>query len=151
MLRLQCSYFPRIEPASLTTVIEDSSMLDTLARIQPAATRDVNVYLPYFQGNRRIQLPSAISLYRSGALEGQRSIEGGESIPFVATWNISSLPADLTRCRVQFDGNGELSYEVMMTNFEFVGFLIEVFTIFKNSQLADFPKNFYQKLLRLEA
>lgn len=124
---------------------------EALARIQPAAARDVNVYLPYFQGNRRTHLPSAIALYRGGALEGHRSIEGGESIPFIATWNVSALPADLTRCQVQFDGNGELSYEVMMTNFEFMGFLIEVLTIFKNSHLTDFPKNFYQKLLRLEA
>jgi len=124
-------------------------MTETLDRIQPAAVRDVNVYLPYYQGNRRNLLPLAISLYRSGALEGQRQIEGGESIPFIATWNISSLPADLTRCRVQFDGNAELGYEVMMTNFEFIGFLIELMANFKQSRSADFPKNFYQKLLRL--
>ncbi len=125
-------------------------MTETLDRLQPAATRDVNVYLPYFQGNRRNLLPSAISLYREGALEGERKIEGGESISFIATWNISSLPADLTRCRVQFNGDGELSYEVMMTNFEFIGFLIEVISSFKQARSADFPKIFYQKLLRLE-
>jgi len=125
-------------------------MTETLDRIQPAAIREVNVYLPYYQGNRRNLLPLAISLYRNGALEGQRQIEGGESIPFIATWNISSLPADLTRCRVQFDSNAELSYEVMMTNFEFIGFLIEVMASFKQSRSPDFPKNFYQKLLRLE-
>lgn len=125
-------------------------MPETLDRIQPAPTRDVNVYLPYYQGNRRNLLPLAISLYRSGAVEGQRVIEGGESIPFIATWNVSSLPADLTRCRLQFDGNAELSYEVMMTNFEFIGFLIELMTRFQQSHLTDFSKGFYHKLLRIE-
>lgn len=126
-------------------------MTETLDLIQPAAVRDVNVYLPYYQGNRRNLLPLAISLYRSGALEGQRQIEGGESISFIATWNISSLPTDLTCCRVQFDSNAELSYEVMMTNFEFIGFLIELMANFKQCRSADFSKSFYQKLLHLEA
>jgi len=126
-------------------------MTETLDLIQPAAVRDVNVYLPYYPGNRRNLLPLAISLYRSGVLEGQRQIEEGESISFIATWNVSSLPADLTRCRVQFDSNVELSYEVMMTNFELIGFLIELLANFKQYRSADFSKNFYQKLLRLEA
>jgi hypothetical protein len=120
-----------------------------LDQIQPAATRDVSVYLPYYQGVKRNFLPQAISLYQGGSFEGQRCIEGGKDIPFIATWNVSSLPADLTRCRLQFDGNPELSYEVMMTNFEFIGFLIELITSFQHSHLTDFSKGFYHKLLRL--
>lgn len=119
-------------------------------QIRPAPARDVNAYLPYYQGSKRTLLPLGISLYQGGVFEGQRTIEGGENIPFVATWSTSSLPADLTRCRVQFDGSAELSYEIMMTNFELIGFLIEVITTFKQSSLADFPKGFYRKLLRMD-
>lgn len=120
-------------------------------KLQPAPNQQVGVYLPYYpqQGKRSI-LPYAISLYQKGSLEGERKIEGGESIPFVATWNVSSLPADLTRCRIQFDGSSELSYELMMANFEFIDFLIEVILNFKRTRLADFSQTFYRKLMRYE-
>jgi hypothetical protein len=122
----------------------------SLEALQPANPRDVNVYAPYYQGRKKSALPLAISLYQAGSLEGVRKIEGGESIPFVASWNISSLPADLVRCRLQFDGNAELSYEVMLANFEFVDFLIEVLFTFKSARVADFSQTFYRKLLRLD-
>ncbi|HEY9806712.1 MAG TPA: type IV pilus biogenesis protein EbsA [Candidatus Obscuribacterales bacterium] len=122
----------------------------SIEQLQPAASRDVNVYMPYYQGNKRNVLPLAISLYQKGALEGQRKIEGGESIPFIATWNVSTLPADLTRCRMQFEGNAELSYEVTMANFEFVDCLIDLLMTFKRSRNADFSQAFYRKLLRIE-
>lgn len=123
----------------------------SIEKLQPAPTQQVGVYVPYYpQAGKKQLLPFAISLYQKGALEGQRKIEGAESIPFIATWNISTLPADLCRCRIQFDGNAELSYEVMMANFEFVDFLIEVITNFKRNRLADFSQAFYRKLLRLE-
>lgn len=122
----------------------------SLEKLQPANSRDVNVYAPYYQGRKKSALPLAISLYQTGNLEGIRKIEGGGNIPFVASWNVSSLPADLVRCRMQFDGNAELSYEVMMANFEFVDFLIEVLFHFKSTRLADFSQTFYRKLLRLD-
>lgn len=122
----------------------------SIEQLQPANPRDVNVYMPYYQGNKRGALPLAISLYQKGSLEGSRKIEGGESIPFVVSWNVSSLPADLTRCRMQFDGNAELSYELTLANFEFVDFLIDVIINFKRSRLADFSQSFYRKLLRLD-
>ncbi|WP_416672700.1 type IV pilus biogenesis protein EbsA [Egbenema bharatensis] len=122
----------------------------SLEKLQPANPREVNVYAPYYQGRKRSALPLAITLYQVGSLEGIRKIEGGESIPFVASWNVSSLPADLTRCRLQFDGNAELSYEVMLANFEFVDFLIEVLFYFKANRVADFSQGFYRKLLRLD-
>ena len=122
----------------------------SLEKLQPANPRDVNVYVPYYQGRKRSALPLAISLYQQGNLEGVRKIEGGTSIPFIASWNISSLPADLTRCRLQFDGNAELSYEVTLANFEFVDFLIEVLFYFKSNRAADFSQSFYRKLLRLD-
>jgi hypothetical protein len=122
-----------------------------LEKLQPAAQQHVSVYSPYYpQANKRAILPFAISLYQQGVLEGQRRIEGGESIPFVATWNVSTLPADLCRCRMQFDGNAELSYEIRMANFEYVDYLIEVILNFRRSQLADFSQAFYRKLLRLD-
>ncbi|MGJ3248328.1 MAG: type IV pilus biogenesis protein EbsA [Elainellaceae cyanobacterium] len=121
-----------------------------LDKLHPANPRDVNVYTPYYQGRKRNALPFAISLYQRGNLEGNRNIEGGESIPFVATWNVSSLPADLTRCRIQFDGNAELSYEMTLANFEFIDFLIDVIFNVKASRITDFSQPFYRKLLRLD-
>ncbi|HIK44752.1 MAG TPA: hypothetical protein IGR64_07655 [Leptolyngbyaceae cyanobacterium M65_K2018_010] len=122
----------------------------TFEDIQPAGKQDVSVYLPYYQGNKRAALPYAISLYKQGNLEGERFIEGGESIPFIATWNVSMLPADLTRCRLQFDGDADLSYEIMMATFEFVDFLFDVIVALRNKRPPDFSKAFYRKLLRAE-
>lgn len=123
----------------------------TLEQLQPAANQYVGVYIPYYpQANKKQLLPLAISLYQKGSLEGKRKIEGGDSIPFVATWNVSTLPADLCRCRIQFDGNADLSYEIMMANFEYVDYLIEVIMNFRRSRLADFSQAFYRKLLRLD-
>lgn len=121
-----------------------------IENLQPANPRDVNVYAPYYQGRKRNALPLAINLYQRGSLEGLRKIEGGENIPFVASWNVSSLPADLTRCRMQFDGNAELSYELTLANFEFVDFLIDVIFTFKTNRAVDFSQGFYRKLLRLD-
>jgi hypothetical protein len=123
----------------------------SIDKLQPAPPQQTGVYTPYYsqQGKKQL-LPYAISLYQKGSLEGQRRIEGSEGIPFVATWNVSSLPADLCRCRIQFDGNAELSYELMMANFEFVDFLIEVIMNFKRTRLADFSQTFYRKLMRYD-
>lgn len=121
-----------------------------LENIQPADNRAVGVYLPYYQGNKRAWLGKAIGLYQKASLEGERKIEGGESIPFEATWFVSTLPADMTRCRLQFDGNADLTYEVSLANFEFVDFLIEVMMNYKRSKVTDFPQTFYRKLLRLD-
>ncbi|MEB3336353.1 MAG: hypothetical protein VKJ46_02755 [Leptolyngbyaceae bacterium] len=118
--------------------------------LQPADNRDVILYMPYYQANRKSVLPLAISLYQQGSLEGTRNIEGGDGIPFIATWNVSKLPADLTRCRMLFDGNTELSYELMLASYEFVDFLIDVLIGFKRSRVADFSQPFYRKLLKLE-
>lgn len=126
-------------------------MSAVLDQLQPAPPKDVNVYLPYYkEAHQRNLLPMAISLYKQGSFEGQRSIEGGENIPFLATWSISPLPADMSRCNVQFDGNPDFSYEVMMNNFHFVSYLIEVITNYKRGGIPDFSKGFYRRLLRLE-
>lgn len=125
-------------------------MTQLLDQIQPANQREVNVYVPYYQSGKRELLPLAISLYQESNLEGQRGIEGGVNIPFVATWHISKLPADLTRCRIQFDNESDLNYEITITNFEFIGFLIELITNYRRTKVADFPKAFYRKLLRLD-
>jgi hypothetical protein len=118
--------------------------------IEPATKQDVSVYLPYYQGNKRTALPYAISLYKQGNLEGERYIEGGASIPFIATWNVSMLPADLTRCRLQFDGDADLSYEITMATFEFVDHLFDAIVALRHQRTPDFSKSFYRKLLRLE-
>jgi hypothetical protein len=122
----------------------------SIEQIQPANQQQASVYLPYIQGAKRNFLPYAISLYQKGVLEGHRKIEASESIPFVASWNVATLPSDLTRCRIQFEGNAELSYEVMMASFEFMSFLIELMENYKRYRLTDFSQAFYRKVLRID-
>ncbi|MEM7725120.1 MAG: type IV pilus biogenesis protein EbsA [Cyanobacteria bacterium P01_A01_bin.45] len=119
-------------------------------KIEPATSQQASVYIPYVQNSKRNFLPLAIGLYRKGVFEGQRPIEGGDHIPFVATWNIATLPSDLTRCRMQFDGNADLSYEIMMASFEFVNFLVEILDNYKRHRKKDFSQSFYRKLLNLD-
>ncbi|BAY21967.1 hypothetical protein NIES2100_17300 [Calothrix sp. NIES-2100] len=122
----------------------------SIEQLQPVSAQQASVYLPYIQGSRRNFLPYAISLYQKGFLEGQRKIEASDNIPFVATWNVASLPSDLTRCRMQFDGDAELSYEVMMASSEFITYLIELMDNYKRNRLTDFSQPFYRKLLRVD-
>jgi hypothetical protein len=121
-----------------------------IPQLKPADEREVKVYTPFCQEPRRKFLPHAIGLYKLKSLEGERKIDGGDDVPFVASWNISSLPIDLTRCRVLFDGNAELSYEVTMQTSEFVNCLIEVLLIFQRTRVVDFHKAFYRKLMRID-
>jgi len=124
--------------------------MSTIEELKPAGRADVIIYMPYYAKTKHNWLPYAISLYRQGSLEGERIVEGGESIPFVASWYVSKLPSELTRCRLQFDGQAELSYEVTLSNSEFIDFLIDVIINFKRSHLTDFPREFYRKLLRFD-
>jgi hypothetical protein len=121
-----------------------------LNQLDPAARSDVSVYQPYYPKDKHAVLPYALSLYAQGYLEGERQIEGGDNIPFVASWLVSKLPSELTRCRLQFDSKADFSYEITLANAEFVDYLINAFTKFKSSGVTDFPQNFYRKLLRLE-
>jgi hypothetical protein len=124
--------------------------MSTIEELKPAGRADVIIYMPYYAKTKHNWLPYAISLYRQGSLEGERIVQGGESIPFVASWYVSKLPSELTRCRLQFDGKAELSYEVTLSNSEFIDFLIDVIINFKHSHLSDFPREFYRKLLRFD-
>ncbi|AKG21562.1 type IV pilus biogenesis protein EbsA [Calothrix sp. 336/3] len=122
----------------------------SIEQLQPATPQQASVYLPYVQGTKRNFLPYAIGLYQKGVLEGHRKIEGSENIPFVATWNVATLPSDLTRCRIQFDADGDLSYEIMMASFEFINCLIEMIENYKRYRVTDFSQPFYRKLLKIE-
>ncbi|MBD2361690.1 MULTISPECIES: type IV pilus biogenesis protein EbsA [unclassified Anabaena] len=123
----------------------------SIEQLQPVNAQQANVYLPYVQGTaKRNFLPYAIGLYQKGNLEGHRKIEAGENVPFVASWNVATLPSDLTRCRMQFDGNAEFSYEIMMASFEFISFLIELMENYKRYKVTDFSQSFYRKLLRVD-
>ncbi|MEM7590873.1 MAG: type IV pilus biogenesis protein EbsA [Cyanobacteria bacterium P01_A01_bin.83] len=124
--------------------------MSIIEKIKPAGRADVIIYVPYYSKNKHSWLPQAIALYREASLEGERQIEGGESIPFVASWYVSKLPSELTRCRLQFDGQAELSYEVTLSNSEFIDYLIDVIMNFKHTNTTDFPRGFYRKLLRFE-
>ncbi|RMF21238.1 MAG: hypothetical protein D6756_12845 [Cyanobacteria bacterium J083] len=122
--------------------------MPSLQKLKPAPKSESAIYTPYYTKNKHQILPYAISLYQEGSLEGERTIEGGEDVPFVATWYVSKLPSELTRCRLQFEGLAELSYEVTLSNSEFVDYLIDVIINFKRHRITDFPKEFYRKLLR---
>ena len=124
--------------------------MSTIEQIKPAGRADTIIYIPYYAKNKHNWLPHAIALYNQGSLEGSRQVEGGESIPFVASWYVSKLPSELTRCRLQFDGQAELSYELTLSNSEFIDYLIDVIINFKRSKVTDFPQSFYRKLLRFE-
>lgn len=126
-------------------------MSRSLEQLQPAPTKDVNIYVPYYRdAQQRAMLPMAIALYQQGNFEGQRIIEENEGIPFIATWNVSNLPADLSRCSVQFENNADLSYEMTIINFEFIGHLLEVLNSYRRNRVPDFSKLFYRKLLGLD-
>nr|WP_228040951.1 type IV pilus biogenesis protein EbsA [Nodosilinea sp. LEGE 07088] len=122
----------------------------TFEAIQPAGKQEISVYMPYYQGSKRNALPYAIALYKQGNLEGERQIEASDSIAFLATWNVSMLPADLTRCQMQFASDSDLSYEITMATFEFIDFLFDVIVALRQKRPADFSQNFYRKLLRLD-
>ncbi len=122
----------------------------SLQSIQPASKPEASVYLPYYQGKKRNALPYAIGLYKQGNIEGERTVEGTDSVPFLATWSISMLPADITRCQMQFDGDPDLTYEITMPNFEFIDFLISIVVAMNQNKTPDFDKVFYRKLLRIE-
>jgi hypothetical protein len=123
----------------------------SIPQLKPVEEKEAKVYAPFFQQEtRRKFLPLAIALYKQKSVEGARKIDGGDDIPFLASWNVSSLPIDLTRCRVLFDGNAELSYEITLQSSEFVNFLIDVLLTFQRTRTVDFSKGFYRKLMRLD-
>lgn len=124
------------------------STISDINSLKPVGKGDVAIYQPYYAKSKHDVLPYAISLYRQGALEGQREIENSENIDFVASWFVSKLPSELTRCQVQFNGQADLSYEVTMSNSEFIDYLIEIIINYNNDQTTDFPREFYRKLLR---
>ncbi|MBK1990464.1 hypothetical protein A0J48_023550 [Sphaerospermopsis aphanizomenoides BCCUSP55] len=122
----------------------------SIDQLQPVSQQQATVYLPYIQQSKRNFLPYAISLYQKGFVEGHRKIEGSDNIPFIATWNVATLPSELTRCRIQFDGNADLSYEVRMASFEFINFLIELMENYRRQKISDFSTAFYRKLLSVD-
>lgn len=124
--------------------------MPTIEQLEPANKADVLVYMPYYTKDKHSILPYAIALYRGGSLEGRRRIENSEGIPFVASWYVSKLPSELTRCRLQFEGQADLSYEMTILNAELIEYLIGAITTFKQLGSADFSQGFYRKLLQFE-
>ncbi len=119
--------------------------------LKAAAPQEVSIYMPYYrEPNRRQALPYAISLYKQGEITGERHIEGSPAISFMAVWRVANLPADITLCRVTFDGDADMSYEITLENTEFVGYLIEVVSSIRDKGYVDFPQIFYSKLFRLK-
>lgn len=124
--------------------------MSNIEKLQPANRADTLMYQPYYGKEEHEILPYALSLYQQGYLEGERIIEGKTNIPLVATWSVSRLPAEMTRCRIQFEGSADLSYEINLSNSEFLEYLITLIKNFKQSRQTDFSQKFYRKLLRLD-
>ena len=122
-------------------------MSTNLKELRPASKSDVIMYMPYYAKDKHRVLPLAISLYQEGSLEGERQIEGGENITFVASWAVSSIPSELTRCVLQFERDAEFRYEMTIENSEFVDHLIDMIINYDRTRLVDFPRSFYRKLL----
>ena len=118
--------------------------------ITPANPGQVAVYSPYYAVGRRPLLPLAVGLYQTKSFEGQREIEGDDPISFVATWPSLPLPSDLTVCQVQFKQDAELTYEISLSNSEFIDYLIDVVSAVKRGQVPDFSTAFYKKLMKRE-
>jgi len=137
--QLSDSFFGKPSPWKLKMSIET---------LKPVGREAVIPYSPYAP-KEKSWLPLAISLYKEGRLEGQRPIEGGKPIPFIATWTISSLPLEQTRFRLQFDGSAELSYEIALQNADFIGYLISVIKTYHKEGVVDFPKELYRELLKI--
>lgn len=119
-------------------------------KLEPANPGQVSVYQPYYAVGRRPLLALAVGLYQQGHFEGQRVIDGGEPVSFIATWFKSPLPADLTLCTVQFDQDAELSYELSISNHDFVDYLIDVVNQVQRGLPPDFTTAFYKKLMRFD-
>jgi len=118
----------------------------SLEELAPARNDETVVYAPYYQGTKRKFLPYAVSLYHQGGVAGERPIEGDSSIPFEASWSVSQLPTERTRCRVRFARDPDLSYETTLSNAELIDCLIELIEGYRTKAVADFPQTFYQRL-----
>ena len=119
--------------------------------LKAAAPQEVSIYMPYYrEPNKRQALPYAISLYKQGEITGERRIEGSPAVSFMAVWRVANLPSDLALCRVTFDGDADMSYEMTLENSEFIGYLIEVVSSIRDKGYVDFPQVFYSKLFRLK-
>jgi hypothetical protein len=68
----------------------------------------------------------------------------------MAVWRVANLPSDIALCRVTFDGDADMSYEMTLENSEFVGYLIDVVSSIRDKGYVDFPQVFYSKLFRIK-
>ncbi|MBD2177414.1 hypothetical protein H6F42_10870 [Pseudanabaena sp. FACHB-1998] len=119
--------------------------------LKAAPPQEVSIYMPYYrEPNKRQTLPYAISLYKQGEIAGERRIEGSPAVSFMAVWRVANLPSDLALCRLTFDGDADMSYEMTLENSEFVGYLIDVVSSIRDKGYVDFPQIFYSKLFRMK-
>ncbi|WP_287128314.1 type IV pilus biogenesis protein EbsA [Candidatus Cyanaurora vandensis] len=120
-------------------------------QITPAPQREVALYYPYYPATRRNFLPLALGLYKQGATDGVRRIEGPQrrEVPFTATWAVKQLPSDLTVCRVVFvvPNREPLAYEVAFPNTEFIGYLVETMPGYNEQKPIELPQQFYRRIL----
>jgi hypothetical protein len=121
--------------------------------LKTASMQDIGMYGIYFSkqpANKKDNLPYGIALFQHGELQGERQIENSQPIPFQASWKPNSLPEAPVVCRVTFDNDADMIYELAIakTTF-FIGYLIDVVVLYKNKKVIDFPQEFYFELFRI--
>jgi hypothetical protein len=121
--------------------------------LKAASAQELGMYGIYFSkqpANKRENLTFGIDLFQQGELNGERQIENSPSIPFQATWKANSLPGTPVVCRVTFDNDADMIYELELDKTtSFIIYLIDVVILYKTKKVVDFPQDFYFELFRL--
>ncbi len=119
--------------------------------LKQASPQEVQIYIPYYrEPAKKTALPYAIGLYKQGELQGERLVENAPPVPFAMTWRPTNLPSDPVLCKVTFEGNPEMTYEVSLQNSEFVSYLIDFVIGHREKQTLDLPSGFYFRLFRMK-
>ncbi|GAB4211255.1 MAG: hypothetical protein OHK0012_03400 [Synechococcales cyanobacterium] len=118
-------------------------------QVEPA-TAEAPMYVPYFSPQRRPLLPYAVGLFKKMGFEGQRTIEGETPLRFAVSWEGGPLPVDQVVCRVKFGNDPQQFYEMTLSNYELVEFLIDVVTEVQRGNPPGLSTNFFKRLMRRE-
>lgn len=122
-------------------------------QLKTATTQDMGVYNVYFRKHspeRQKNLTHGIALYQTGELQGERQIEYGQPIMFQATWKPVSFPEVPVVCRVSFNDDADLLYELEFAKaIDFIAHLTDVTSQYIAKNIVDFPQDFYFKLFRI--
>ena len=101
----------------------------------------VPLFAPYCGGLGQQQLlHDALTRLAQGALEGQRSLAGGEGHRYKLRWRGESAPLEVLHCELLFPGQDQLSYRFELPAHQLVAWLMQ-------RQADDLPQAFWSWLL----